>query len=63
MYLCPKYFLSFTTTFCFTNLDYRLIRVTPPQLLLIIEGLLYVYIDVLHASAWTVGRIVFVFGI
>jgi hypothetical protein len=34
---------------------------TFPQLLQIIEGLLY--IDVRHASAWTVERIVFMFGI
>jgi hypothetical protein len=41
IYLCSKFFfLSFRTTFCFTNPDYRLIRMAP-QLLLISRSLLY----------------------
>jgi hypothetical protein len=46
IYLCPKFlFVCFRATFCFSNPDYRLIRMTSPplpQLLRISEGLLYV---------------------
>jgi hypothetical protein len=46
-----SFFLSFRATFCFTNSDYRLTRITspPPHLLRISEGLAYIVTDLLKA--------------
>jgi hypothetical protein len=41
IYLCSKVFLPFRASICFTNPDYRLIRVTAPNLIRISEGFLY----------------------
>jgi hypothetical protein len=59
IYFCSK-FLSFRVTVCFTNPDYRLIRMSFPPLLRICECLLYIEVGVKKMMTELKGTIQFI---